>query len=151
MGPLDLLIDDLKKNLAGKVLYMAIAKNDADQYNPQSCDCTEVIIVMDDRILIAEHEKDGETGAISFDTLSDFNGEMRRLRVTAPSDGTFEFMSVQYSDDGSLDGAKYRYGDCYVFIFADEYNLIVTKSREDLFFEDDDASGSEQEPPVLFD
>ena len=45
-------------------------------------------------------------------------------------------MKVLYGEDGALDGIKFRFGDRYLFIFADEHNLIVTKSVVDLSFED---------------
>lgn len=136
MPPFDLLIDDLDKALAGEVLYIAIPEEDSEQLNQQSCDCYELVIVMRDRILWATHEENGESGAIGLDHLSLFNEELYNLRVNAPPDGPFEFMKVLYGEDGALDGIKFRFGDRYLFIFADEHNLIVTKSVVDLSFED---------------
>ncbi len=148
--PLELLIDDLEKSLAGEVAYMAIAQEDADQINRQSCDCFEVVIVMRDRILLAEHEHHGEDGAIGFDKISNFNENRYGLRVVAPPNGIFKFVKVLYSEDGSVDGIKYLFGDHYVFIFASEYNLIVTKSVVDLF-EEDDTPIPVSDPSILFD
>ncbi len=45
--------------LSGKVLYMAVSSKDAVQYNDQSCDCTELIIVTNERTLIVTHDADG--------------------------------------------------------------------------------------------
>lgn len=59
------------------------------------------------------------------------------LRIASPSDGLFRFMKVVYHEDGTLDAIKYRYGNRYLFIFADEYNLIVTKSINDLTNDED--------------
>ncbi len=128
---------------------MAIAKDGSEQYNQQSCDCQDVIIVMEDRILLAGHEKHGEFGTIKLETIPDYNGEKHDLRINAPSAGPFTFIKVLYQDDGALDAIKYRYADRYLFIFADEYNLIVTKSIPDLTGEDDSAI-PDVEDSVLF-
>ena len=150
MPPLDLLSDNLDKNLEGPVLYMAIRGDDSVQLNQQSCDCLEVIIVTNDRIIIAEHEKYGENGSIAFGTMSSFNKEVYNLRITAPADGSIEFVKILYEEDGTIDCVKYRYGEHYLFLFADEYNLIVTKSIMDLTFEDDTPI-PDYDPSVLFD
>ena len=150
MPPLDLLMDDPEKYLSGEVMYMAIDKDDADQINQQSCDCTQVVIVMRDRILLLVHEPNGEDGAIEFERLSAFNQERFCLRISAPQNGPFEFVKVLFAENGEIDGIKYRYGDNYVFISPSEYNLIVTKSVVDLF-EEDDTPIPDVDPSILFD
>ena len=146
---LNLLKKDFDKILAGKVLFMAIAKEDAEQFNQQSCDCTEVLIVMSDCVLLAKHVPNGEDGAISFAKLSFFDEEKYKLRVAAPLNGSFEFVKILYTEDGAVDGVKYHFGNRYVFIFASEYNLIVTKSVVDLF-EEDDTPIPKRDSSILF-
>ncbi len=148
-SPLNLMIDDLEKSLAGEVLYMAIEGEDAEQFNQQSCDCGEVLIVMKDRILTAEHENFGEGGEIGFDELMGFSEEIYNLRIIPAQGQKFEFVKVRYAEDGSVDGVKYRFGDRYVFIFASEHDLIVTKSVIDLF-EEEDTPIPVSDPSVLF-
>ena len=149
VSQLDLLTDDLDKNLAGEVLYMAIAKDDAYQFNQQSCDCQEVIIAMQDQIFVATHESNGELGAIGLDRINGFNGDRYSLRITPPADGSFSFVKVLYHDNGAVDCIKYHYGDRYLFIFSSEDNLIVTKSLPDLT-EEDDTPIPQFEDSVLF-
>ena len=48
---------DLEKVLSGDVLYMAIEKSGSEQLNQQSCDCNRLMIVMADKILSVEHQK----------------------------------------------------------------------------------------------
>ncbi len=138
------------KLLAGNVLYMAIAKDGSEQYNRQSCDCREVIIVMEGRVLLAAHEKHGEFGTIRLDTIPDYNGEKYNMRINAPSAGPFTFIKVLYREDGAIEAIKYRYDDRYLFIFSEEYNLVVTKSIPDLT-EEDDTPIPEIEDSILFD
>ena len=133
----DLLIDKIEKHIGGNVIYMAVAEEDAYQFNSQSCDCSKLIIVMTDRILSAVHVKKGEDGAIGFEESTSFNEKKYNLRIVAPPNGKFEFMKAFFDEDGATTGIKYRYGDRYVFVFASELNLIVTKSMVDLFEEED--------------
>ena len=128
---------DFVKKLEGQVVYMAIAEVGSEQYNLQSCDCDEVVIVMSDRILLAKHEKFGEEGTVVFDVLSDFNKEKYNLRINPPADGLFEFKKVLYFEDGSIDCIKYRFGDRFLFIFSTWSNLVVTKSLIDLSGDED--------------
>ena len=128
---------ELTRFLEGKVLYMAISKADAMCFNYMSCDCHEVMIVMEDRIIHAKHRENGEYGAIKFSNLSSFDESKYALKIAAPSDGSFRFDEVRYKD-GNLDGVRYRFGDRYVFLFPSDWNLIVTKSMISLFGDDDD-------------
>ncbi len=141
---------DLEKVLSGDVLYMAIEKSGSEQLNQQSCDCNRLMIVMADKILGVEHEEHGEDGTIGFERISSFSKEIYSLRISAPSDGIFRFVKVFYQEDGAVDGIKYRFGDRYLFIFASEYNLIVTKSIMDLT-EEDDTPVPIYDPSILFD
>ena len=44
----------------------------------------------------------------------------------------FKLEKINYSNDGFIDTLKYKCDDVFLFIFADEYNLILTKSKCDL-------------------
>ena len=147
--PLDLIIDDVDGSLAGEVRFMAVSKEDAVQYNAQSCDCPEIIITMRDRTFSAEHEEHGEDGAIGLDELYPITDTSHYHIVAPPSEGVFEFIKARFAEDGTVEGLKYRYGDGYVFIFASEYDLILTKSVVDLF-EEDDTPIPDFDPSVLF-
>ncbi len=125
--------DDL---LSGDVLYMAIAEDGAEQYTPQSCDCLDVIIVMRDHILHVTYHKQGENGAIEYARIADVQNEKYNLRINAPSNGNFTFIKVLLQEDGTIECMKYHFGDRYLFIFANEFNLVVTKSIPDLTWED---------------
>ena len=141
---------DLEKTLSGDVLYVAVEKSGTEQFNQQSCDCNRLMIVMADKILSVEHEEHGEDGTIGFERVSSFSKELYSLRISAPSEGAFRFVKVFYQEDGAVDGIKYRFGDRYFFIFASEYNLIVTKSIMDLT-EEDDTPVPIYDPSILFD
>ncbi len=143
------LTDDLDRALKGDVLYMVLHRDDVFQFNEQSCDCSEVIIVMADRILIAMHDKSGEDGAIRFAKRSQFKEELNCFRVIPRQGAAFKYLKVRYDQGGAVDGVKYQFGDRYIFITATEDGLIVTKSMYDLF-EEDDTPMPDWDTSVLF-
>lgn len=143
------LTDDLDRVLKGDVLYMVLHRDDVFQFNEQSCDCSEVIIVMADRILVAVHDKSGEDGAIMFSKRAEFKEEFNCFRVIPRQGSVFKYLKVRYDQGGAVDGVKYQFGDRYIFITATEDGLIVTKSMYDLF-EEDDTPMPDWDTSVLF-
>lgn len=143
------LTDDLDRALKGDVLYMVLHRDDVFQFNEQSCDCSEVIIVMADRILVAVHDKSGEDGEIRFSKRSEFKEEFNCFRVIPRQGSVFKYLKVRYDQGGAVDGVKYQFGDRYIFISATEDGLIVTKSMYDLF-EEDDTPMPDWDTSVLF-
>ena len=139
----------LESILNGEVYTIAIDNSFAEQYNPQSCDCDRCVIVMKDRVFLAVAEKKDEGGAISLKEIPTFDKELFSLRIEPKPGKDIRFVKLLCHPDGTIDAIKYRFGNDYLFIFASEYNLIITKSICDLT-EEDDMPIPEADPSVLF-
>ena len=105
---------------------------------------------MRDRILLAEHREHGRNGRILFRIIPSFDEKIYNLRVQPPNGSALTFVSMRSALDGSIKAVKYRFADRYVFLFASEFNLIVTKSVFDMF-EEDDTPIPEWDDSVLID
>ena len=126
--PLDLLIDDLEKNLSGEVLYMAMDEETTQRIDRQSFLCEDALIVMRGRILGAEHERNEEKGAIGFDLISDFDEKAYNIRITPKEHERFELDRIRYSADGSVSEIRYCLGDGFVVLTSGKDDMIVTVS-----------------------
>lgn len=47
----------------------------------------------------------------------------------------FKLKKINRNHDGSINALKFKCDNVFLFIFADEYNLILTKSKYDLLDE----------------
>ncbi len=133
IGHLDLLTDDLEKNLKNiKLLY--ISQETFCQVNSQSCDCLEIIVDTGEKLIYFEHNKYMEDGCIEFDELSSFNKEAYKYQVDL-SNYTFKLDKIKYHEDGFVEAIRYKCEEVFLFIFASKDNLIITMSKYDLFEE----------------
>ena len=142
---------ELEARLADEVQYWAIQSADAWQLNAQSCDCTEVILVMQNSILLAKKGCGGdeEDGSIRFYACPSFDETAFDLRILPPENGKIRFVKICYYPDGTVDSVKYRYGERYLYLFSG-WELIVTKSIPDLL-EEDDTPLPDVDTSILFD
>lgn len=140
----DLIIDDLEKHLAGTVRYMAIERDGAECLNAQSCDCYELIVVTEKGMICMRSVSAVEIG---FDELTSFSSEDYSLKILPPKNGDWKFLGAKYNDAGLTYAIKYQYGDRFLFIFASQHNLIVTKAIVDLLDSDDIP---ERDDSILF-
>ena len=76
--------------------------------------------------------------------------EERFCHIVRPKQGeTIRFVKLNHYPNGHVQEIKYKFGDGYLFLFADEHDLILTKSVCDLF-EEDDTPIPVRDPSVLF-
>ena len=132
-GPLDLLTDDLEKNLQN-IKFLFIAQEDFWQVNSQSCDCLEVIVDTGEKLISVAHNEYMEDGCIEFDEISSFNKEAYKYQVNL-SNGTFKLDKIKYYENNFVEAIRYKCEDAFLFVFASEDNLIITMSKYDLFEE----------------
>ena len=144
----------LEELLTGEVKYFAVRKNNAFCFTVGTCDCDELIMVMDDRMVLLKHKECGEDGTIIGDIVTSFDENEYSL-IEYPENGTkitFEKLLISHDDplytDGTFYGIKYRYGDGYLFVYCSEYNLIILKCNYDN--EDPYADFPEQAGQHLF-
>lgn len=142
---------ELEARLADEVLYWAIQSADAWQLNAQSCDCTEVLLVMQNSVLLAKKSSGGdeEDGCIRFYECPSFDETAFDLRIFPSENSKITFVKICYYPDGTVDSVKYRYGERYLYLFSG-CELIVTKSIPDLL-EEDDTPLPDVDTSVLFD
>ena len=134
---LDLITDNLEFALNRSVQFIAIAKEGAECLNAQSCDCDKLIVVTDEDIIWMKSDSFGGMPIIGFDTLISFNPEVYSLIISPPKAGEWTLLRIEKNDRGDVISIKYQYGDRFLFIFASQYNLIVTKSVVDLLDSED--------------
>ena len=132
-GPLDMLTDDLPKQLENiKELY--IYEDGFWHINEQSCDCIKAIIDTGEKLISVQHNEYMEDGCIEFDEVFSFNKEAYKYKVNLTG-YTFKLDGINYYENGFVRAIKYKCDDVFLFIIASEDNLIMTISKYDLFEE----------------
>ena len=140
-----------KTVLDDEVLYVAVDKEGAAQFNAQSCDCDRVVIAMRSCTVLAEFKPipGQDEGEIAVRCVKSYDEE-RFCHIVRPKKGeTIRFVKLNHYPNGHVQEIKYKFGDGYLFLFADECDLILTKSVCDLF-EEDDTPIPVRDPSVLF-
>ena len=95
-----------------------------------------------------EHREHIEDGAISIICIDSFDKSLFSRKVVLDNE-FFITDKKLFKEDGSLDAVRFKFKDVYLFIFASEYNLILTKSKWDLF-EDQPTPFPETEAVLSF-
>jgi len=150
--PIKIQTDDLEKYLAGVVEEVRISDSFLWLVNEQSCDCFAVILKINNRMIYVKHidRQNSNDMTMAFYTISGYDPELFRHVVKSKVGETIIFQKLLYSDDGGVDGLKFRCDKRYFFIFASENNLIITKSIVDLAEEDDFEELPDYDDSVLF-
>ena len=136
----------LKNDMIVDELY--ISDNFFDMVTAQSCDCEEILIKSGNLSYLISHRiKDGD-GYIEIKSTDDFNLEDFTYKVHL-GEATYKFDKIQTLDNGRIDGIRFRSENVFMFIFALEYNLVLTLSTCDLFDESDTDLPSQEDEPLL--
>ena len=80
------------------------------------------------------HHPAGEDGYIEINSADHIDGTQYPYRVLLETE-RFRFDKAITHQDGTVDGIRFRADDRFLFIFADEYHLVLTISKYDLFEE----------------
>ena len=138
-----MLISELKDIFyESEIKNIYISNYDYWHITTQSCDCQKIIVDTGDKFVLFEHQKFEDNGCIIFDLVEDFDKNEFIYKVDFGKE-QYTYNEARCFDNGFVDGIKFVCNDVYLFIFASEYNLIFTKTRDDLFddesvlFEDD--------------
>ena len=135
-----------KNNMRIDELY--ISDRFYDQVTCQSCDCKEILIKSGDSFYLVSHQLKDDDGYIEIKRVDGFYNNDFTYMVKFPDDN-FYFDRIQNTDKGLIDGIRFRSGKSYLFVFALEDNLVLTKTNYDLFDESDTAIPSEEDEPLL--
>lgn len=130
--PLHIFWDDPEGNMQGEIVAIHISDDEFVGISPQSCDFNEAIIEYRDKMYSVEHERFGEGGLLNIGHISSFNPEIYRHTVRPMKGEQIQFVKILYTADGNVEGLAFRWADSYLFVFADEYNLVLTRSSVDL-------------------
>ena len=123
-------LEKILKNI--KNIY--ISSRECCQYNAQSCDCIELVIDTGEKMISVVHREFGEDGCIEFEEIHELNKELYRYKILM-HDEKFKLERISNFDNGLIDAIKYKYKDMFLFVFALEDNLVLTKSKYDLLDE----------------
>ena len=119
----------LEKITSIKDIY--ISSEEFCKVNAQSCDCLDLIIDTGESMVSVEYFKGGNYWSINLHEITEINKDEYKYKVVMDSE-VFKLKKINYSNDGFIEALKYKCDDVFLFIFADEYNLILTKSKCDL-------------------
>ena len=156
-------LDEAEKLLRSGILYLDIAEEDIGYYNPQSCDCSEIIIRTNEKLLLLKYEYipeadeedgDDEGGRFLFFTLDSYQQEYYNLRISSP-DRFIQFDKF-HRTNGIPIAIRFNYQTRFLYIFAFNVGFAVTKSVNELFwemYENEEKIGNtiEEDDSVLFD
>ncbi len=111
-----------------------ISSRECCQNNYQSCDCIELVVDTGEKMISVVHRKFGEDGCIELEEIHELNKEVYRYKMLM-HDEHFKLERISNFDNGFIDAIKFKYKDVFLFVFALEDNLVLTKSKYDLLDE----------------
>ena len=123
-------LEKILKNI--KNIY--ISSRECCRYNAQSCDCMELVIDTGEKMISVVHREFGEDGCIELEEIHELNKEVYKYKMLM-YDEQFELERISNFDNGLIDAIKFKYKDVFLFVFALEDNLVLTKSKYDLLDE----------------
>lgn len=138
--------DDLQETFGNKILSFAIDSESSRWIETYCCECQEILIQTEKQKFLLEHAHYGEDGAILVGEPMSLNKENFKLRVLSEENSPIIFDKAQYREDGTLEALRFCYGDSYLFVFADEDELILTKGTN----EDDEFEPRVKDDDILF-
>ena len=125
-----------------------ISNKFCEMMNEQSCDCDELIIKSGEKLtLLTLQSTDGES-YISFREISEIDKE-KYIYAVDLSEEKFKYDKSLLLGSGRVEGIRFVFRDVHLFIFALEYNLVLTKSKYDLFCEKDTSVLDEENEAKL--
>ena len=136
----------LKNDMIVDELY--ISDKFFDMVTAQSCDCQEILIKSGNSTYLISHRVKGSDGCIEIKCVDDFNPKDFTYTVQL-GDATFKFEKILTLDNGCIDGIRFRSEKSFLFIFALEYNLVLTQTNYNLFVEIDTDIPMENDEPML--
>lgn len=130
-----MLLNESTKNateLLSNVDSIYISEKFFEMVNEQSCDCDEIIIKNDDKYILLTSHTLREDGYIEIDTVANYAQSQFPYEVDISKEN-FKFDKFCFLENGLIDGIRFCADGVFLFIFALEHNLVLTKSKYDLF------------------
>ncbi|MBO5931502.1 MAG: hypothetical protein J6Q70_04620 [Clostridia bacterium] len=126
--------EDIKSQLS-RIDALFISEKFFSMMTKQSCDCDEIIIQNNDNYIKLTSKLLGEE-----DSFIDFEKTNFEEAQKYPYEINFEKVDFVFDktislESGEIDGIRFKGNDVFLFVFASEYNLVLTMSKYDLFEE----------------
>ncbi len=154
---------DAENHLLSGIYYFAIAEEDAACENNQSCDCNEVIVCTKQGLLLIRSEyephiyDDDDGGRFSFYSIDGYQAAYYNMRISSQSSEAISFDKFHFLENKIPIAIRFCFASRYLYIFSFDLNLVITKSRYELFcmMYDDENEGEPtsmgDEDSILFD
>ncbi len=137
----------LEKITSIKDIY--ISSEEFCKVNAQSCDCLDLIIDTGEHMVSVEYFKGGDYWWIDLHKITEFEKDEYKYKVVMNGE-VFKLEKINYDHDGFINALKFKCNDVFLFIFADEYNLILTKSKYDLLDETGELYDEEATLTIIY-
>lgn len=105
-----------------------------EMISQSSCDCDEMVIKNGDKYILLTSHPLGEDGYLEINLLSNYDQDRFIYEVNMESEH-YRFDKFCFLDNELIEGIRFRSGDIFLFVFALEHNLVLTKSKYDIFEE----------------
>ena len=117
----------------GKIDSVYISESFFQMMNEQSCDCDEIVLGCNGKHFALTNHASADTYSIDIRPI-EFDKESYLFQVDLPNGG-LRFDKTLANDNGTIEGIRFKTDDDFWFVFSLEYNLVLTKSKYDLFEE----------------
>lgn len=105
-----------------------------EMISQSSCDCDEMVIKNGDKYILLTSHPLGEDRYLEINLLSNYDQDRFNYEVNMESEH-YRFDKFCFLDNELIEGIRFRSGDIFLFVFALEHNLVLTKSKYDIFEE----------------
>ena len=134
--------ESILKNIS-KIDAVFISNQYCEMLNEQSCDCNELIIKNGEMLTLLTLETIGDENCINFQEINEIDKDNYIYEVDF-TDESFEYDKELLLENGQVEGIRFIFKDVHLFVFALENNLVLTKSKYDLFNEKDTEVWNEE-------
>lgn len=105
-----------------------------EMINEQSCDCDEIVIKNGDKYILLTSHPLGEDEYIEISMVDNFEQSHFPYEVDITKEN-FKFDKFCFLENRLIEGIRFCAEGVFLFVFALEHNLVLTKSKYDLFEE----------------
>lgn len=138
-----------EQDFCGEVLEILIPGNFCDQLTAGSCDTDKCVLIYADKAILVTYKRKGEDADFKFCKIENPDRSVfsRTIKPAAEEHIIFEKFAVAGI---ALKALKFKWNENYLFVFADCWNLIITKGCIDISEEEKYESLPDYDPSILF-
>lgn len=125
--PLHIFWDDPEGYLQGEVVAIHIADDEFDPVTQQSINFLDAIIEYRGKKLIVQHYSDEDGHTIDIRKISAFNPDRYRYIIRPAKGDIIKFANIVISDNDSIARLEYSWNESWLFIAAEQDNLVIAR------------------------